>query len=128
MSALNDFISGRGELPSPRKLSRLAEQFPWCTTVRRVRALVTREPDPMLTLPLAFWPTVAPVPRPTDLIDRFIEHGGYRITPDDAEREVEVEVEIDPEMVSPQLAEIYRSQGLTEKADEIYRLLRLRDS
>lgn len=66
---------------------------------------------------------------PNDLIDRFISSGGdRRIVPaNDEVAAARVDIEIDPEMVSPELAEIYRSQGLTEKADEIYRLLNLQN-
>ncbi len=138
---------------SRRELNRLIERYEWFTTARRARALITGDPDPALALPLMFWPTERPVlrrPQPgtppaepavavvgteasADLIDRFIEHGGYRIVPDDdagaeAEGMAETETDIDPEMVTEELAEIYRAQGLDAEADEIYRILNLRNS
>ncbi len=60
-----------------------------------------------------------------DLIDRFIDHGDHRISPSVEAGEAQVNVDIDPRMVSAQLAEIYRAQGLHDRADEIYRLLNL---
>lgn len=61
-----------------------------------------------------------------DLIDRFIEHGGYRIVPADelSGAEVAVDVDIDPEMVSAELAEIYRAQGMIDEAEKIERILK----
>ena len=141
MTALGEYIAGRGSAPSRRDLNRLLDSHEWFTAARRARALVTGESDPALLLPLMFWPTVEPcAPREdgllrhavarndesaTDnLIDRFIAHGGYRIVPTDDACEVEVEIDIDPQMVTPELAEIYRSQGLTAEAEKIYRILK----
>jgi hypothetical protein len=58
-----------------------------------------------------------------ELIDRFINHGGYRIAPDGEAAAARVDVEIAPGMVSPLLAEIYRAQGLTAEAEKIERIL-----
>ncbi len=146
MTALGEYISGRGEAPSRRELNRIIDRYEWFTTARRARAVVTGEPDPALVLPLMFWGACAPrareIPlhdtedRPTqpdgvaeaedryDVIERFIEHGGYRIVPSDEAREVEVDIEIDPEMVSEELAEIYRAQGMIAEAEKIYRILK----
>jgi hypothetical protein len=139
----------------------MIERWEWFTTARRVRAIVTREPDQGLILPLMFWPTSeiatpgadpatlngdavgaghhgtpGDVPRhceepgaeatQRDIIDRFIEHGGYRIVPTDEEYQAKVEVDIDPEMVTAELAEIYRKQGLDAEAEKIYRILNAR--
>ncbi|MDR2890785.1 MAG: hypothetical protein LBV18_04185 [Alistipes sp.] len=67
-------------------------------------------------------------PAADDPIDLFIEHGGYRVTPQSEAPQVEVDVEIDPDMVTAELAEIYRSQGLEAEAEKIYRTLNLRNS
>ncbi len=136
MNELNVYLSGRDEAPSPKKLNKLIDRYPWFTTARRARVLLTGEPDPALILPLSFWPTLAPkpaseaIPAPQNAIDRFIEHGGYRITPSDStsDASLDSQTDIDPEMVSAELAEIYLAQGLTEKADAIYRILSLRNS
>jgi len=193
---------------SRRELDRLIDRYPWFTSARRARALQTGGEDEALTLPLLFWPTVAPVlvPPPVpppeqtaepiagpltvpastpelttapahvsahecestpatdflpegafasvpelasenviadapasenvvsdvssapsvpadELIDRFINHGGYRIAPDGEAAEARVDVEIAPEMVTPQLAAIYRSQGLVAEAERIDKIL-----
>jgi hypothetical protein len=136
MSALVEYIAGRGEIPSRRELNRIIESYEWFTTARRARALVTGEVDARLTLPLMFRPTVPPRPRrislpekeavALDVIDRFIEHGGYRIVPSDEVAAVEVDIDIDPEMVTPELAEIYRAQGLEAEAQRIDEILRAR--
>lgn len=145
MIPLVEYISGRGPAPSRRDLNKILERYEWFTTARRARVLVTGEPDQALLLPSMFRPTVPPrlvetpagemtvvadaVTEPStadtpDLIDRFIEHGAYRIVPADDSAEVQVDVDIDPEMVSEELAEIYRAQGLTAEAEKIDRILK----
>ncbi len=137
MASLNEYIAGRGEAaPSRRDLNRLIDLHEWFTTARRARALLTGEPDPVLVLPLMFWSTVPPkeerqaqpdgvvTVNKKDLIDRFIEHGGYRIVPTDNVSEVKVEVDIAPEMVTSELAEIYRAQGLVAEAEKIDHILK----
>lgn len=138
-----------------RELNRVIERHEWFTAARRARALMTGEPDPALTLPLLFWATVPPagdaasaviargdgdeairkntaveqgVPTHDSLIDRFIERGVSRIAPESEAEEASVDVDIDPEMVTAELAEIYRAQGLTAEAEKIYALLNLRKS
>jgi hypothetical protein len=148
MWVLGDYITGRGGEPSKKELSRLVDRYEWFTTARRTRALVTGDSgDVSLVLPLQFWSTVPPVFAPqsvrppavrvvepagggrhADLIDRFIEHGGHRIDPATETTEAKVDVDIDPEMVTAELAEIYRSQGLHAEAEKIYRILNLRNS
>jgi hypothetical protein len=141
MWGLGDYIVGSGGEPSKKELSRLVDRYEWFTTARRARALVTGDGgDPALVLPLEFWATVPPVfappslrpvvrnVPPVDLIDRFIEHGAHRIDPLSDAAEVTVDLDIDPEMVTAELAEIYRSQGLEKEAEKIYRILNLRNS
>jgi hypothetical protein len=133
MSELVEYIAGRGEIPSRRELNRIIDSYEWFTTARRARALVTGEADARLTLPVMFCPTVPPRPRRVslpeneaavpDVIERFIEHGGYRIVPSDDVAAVEVDIDIDPEMVTSELAEIYRAQGLEAEAQKIYEKL-----
>ncbi|MDR2882407.1 MAG: hypothetical protein LBU98_01290, partial [Alistipes sp.] len=140
MTALGEYMAGRGAVPTRRELNRILDRYEWFTLARRARALVTGEPDSSLVLPLIFWPTVEPCTREVpdsipwaavgttdcvaketkgnDLIDRFIAHGDYRIVPSDEAYEVEVEVDIDPQMVTPELAAIYRSQGLVAEAEK----------
>ncbi|MDR2912599.1 MAG: hypothetical protein LBV38_04780 [Alistipes sp.] len=156
MGCLSDYIAGRRDRLPRREIGRLIDTHEWFTLARRARALSTGDPDPSLTLPLAFWPTVsvsAPIitrqlpkkeevkttqaPEP-DAIDRFIKHGGYRIVPSDeagtpaansaALNEASENFDIDPEMVTPELAEIYTAQGLTAEAEKIYNILKARNS
>lgn len=145
MTSFVEYLAGRGDAPTRRELNRLIERHEWFTTARRARALLTGEPDSALVLPSMFWPTVPPTPvspQPDiaqtsaitthgpgpDLIDRFIEHGGYRIVPGGDTPDVEVDIDIDPDMVTPELAEIYRAQGLDAEAEKIDRILRRRNS
>jgi hypothetical protein len=158
VTGFGEYIAGRGGALSRRELNRIIDSYEWFTTARRARALVTGEADPALTLPLMFWPTVPPVavqPFVTetwnasqqfttsqsspsaettqtapamDAIDRFIEHGGYRIVPSDEAPVAALDIDIDPEMVTEELARIYLAQGLTREAEKIYRILNLDNS
>lgn len=134
------------------ELDRLARRYEWFTTARRARALLYGEADGRLLLPLMFSLTIPPVqatvpevlvaetpaaapaepPRlpEDDIIDRFLEHGGRRIVPDDSAGDDEVPLAevFEPdsdELASEELAEIYRSQGLYAESKEIYRRLSL---
>lgn len=124
-----------------REINRVVERYEWFTAARRARALLTGEPDPALTLPLLFWqtattceaiepegglcePSTSTEPNHETLIDRFIEFGAGRISPESAVAEVSVEIDIDPDMVSPELAAIYRAQGLTSEAEKIEKILK----
>ncbi len=150
MQPLVEYITGRIDSVERETLHRLVVRYEWFTTARRARALILGMNDAALTLPLGFRATVPPAPRkaafvpqndtapppglpPPDeniIIDRFIARGGYRIVPageGDIE-EVDVNIDIDPELVTEELAEIYRSQGLHAEADKIYRELNLRNS
>ncbi len=60
MTALSEYIAGRGEALSRRELNRIIDRYGWFTTARRARMLVTGEPDPALILPLMFWATLPP--------------------------------------------------------------------
>ena len=65
-----------------------------------------------------------------DLIDRFLKRGDYRIVAEDgvADDLAKREIEGDDDMISEDLAEIYKNQGLYSEAIAIYRKLSLLNS
>ena len=65
-----------------------------------------------------------------DLINRFLKRGDYRIVADEGDAEEIAECNFDEEddIVSEELAEIYRNQGLYSLAIETYRKLSLLNS
>lgn len=144
MQPFNEYITGSTESVSREELHRLISHHEWFTTARRARVLLTGESDPALALPAMFRPTIPPgngkrkisanepqhVSAADEIIARFLEQGGYRITPnDDADVEVAVTEEkfedADGELVTEELAGIYLAQGLIVEAKEIYRKLSL---
>ncbi len=151
MLPFNEYITGNSDTVARRELDRLAERYEWFTTVRRAKNLLTGEDDPALALPLMFWPTILPAEgrrtRPASshampavrpetvsaedaLIGKFLEHGGYRIVPDEDSNVADALTsetfdDSDGELLTEELAEIYRSQGLMAEAKEIYRRLSL---
>jgi hypothetical protein len=65
-----------------------------------------------------------------DLIDRFLKRGDYRIVAEEgaADDLATSKFEDEDEMISEDLAEIYKNQGLYSDAIEIYRKLSLLNS
>ena len=65
-----------------------------------------------------------------DLIDRFLKRSDYRIVAEEgmADNLAEVKIEEDDDMISEDLAEIYKNQGLYSEAIAIYRKLSLLNS
>lgn len=65
-----------------------------------------------------------------DLIERFLKRNDYRIVAEEgaAEDLAAVEIEEEEDMVSEDLAEIYKKQGLYSEAIAIYRKLSLLNS
>lgn len=63
-----------------------------------------------------------------DIIEKFLERGEHRIVPSeditdfDAAGQSSI-LEIEDDMATKELADIYMNQGLTEKAEKIYRML-----
>jgi len=66
-----------------------------------------------------------------DLIDDFLRAGDYRIVAEEGEADDEVKTVADfddeDDLVTEELAEIYRQQGLNDEACAIYRKLSLRN-
>ena len=66
--------------------------------------------------------------RAEDIIEKFLRHGEYKITPESGTGEIVIEERFsaaDSDEISEELAEIYLAQGLKEEAKEIYRALNL---
>ena len=65
-----------------------------------------------------------------DIIDRFLKRSDYRIVAEEgaADDLAKVEIEEDDDMISEDLAEIYKNQGLYSEAIAIYRKLSLLNS
>ena len=112
------------------------ENYPWCTLLRVAkdnntplqRLLATNRGVSQIELLDIDVETLAAV-TDSQLIDRFLKVGDYRIvaeTGDDAEEIVtEASFDDDDDIVSEEIAEIYAAQGLKSQAIEIYRKLSL---
>jgi hypothetical protein len=149
MQPFNQYVTGQSEGVARVEVERLVRRYEWFTAARRAQTLLYGVADSRLTLPMVFAPTLPPVVgRREDvvageaqagevqaegsaedaIIDRFLGQQNLRITPDSAEAEVTETVlqeAFDEELVTEELAEIYRSQGLYVQAREIYRRLSL---
>lgn len=128
------------ELPSAEELDALVARCEWFAPARILRETLTGAPDARLAV-TAPWrdesslrmPAIDPSAltgvSPDELIDRFLREEDLRIVADadGPEEEVRLAPELDDEdeVVSEQLAEIYLTQGLSEKAIAIYRKLSL---
>ena len=136
MSTRNDHIN-IGEC------QELLKQYPWWCTARLAlaRKQSDEERDEATRLTALLHPTALAQKRnidtarltlvtTDDLIDRFLKRGDYRIVAQEgaAEDLSSVEIEEDDDMISEELAEIYKNQGLYCEAIAIYRKLSLLNS
>ena len=126
--------------PDRAQLDALVRRWEWFGPSRLLRERMTGEPDPRRGL-LAPWRAESPLcgeavdagallaVSAEELIDRFLELGDLRIVAGEGEPETEVrtdpELDDDEEIVSESLAEIYRKQGLSDRAIAIYHKLSL---
>lgn len=134
------FAAEAGGKLAPEELDALVAAYGWCSPLRILREVQTGKTDPLLTV-MAPWRAqsslrqcpVAPesfaAASADDPIDRFLQQTDLRIVAQEGEPESEVrtapELSDEEEVVSEQLAEIYRAQGLNDRAAAIYRKLSL---
>lgn len=130
------------EKPSAAQAEALVERFPWFTPARILRETITGEADPRVAL-TAPWRAESSLRRlPVDasalarlsseeIIDRFLREEDLRIVAEEGDAEEEIltqpVLDDDDEVVTEELAEIYLSQGLRDRAAAIYRKLSLRN-
>ena len=124
-------------------VERLVEQYPWWSAARI--ALARKQEDDQRDgatqiVAMLHHSAFAPlrdinITRLThistdDLIDRFLKRGDYRIIAEEgvADDLAKSEIEEDDDMISEDLAEIYKNQGLYSEAIAIYRKLSLLNS
>ena len=126
--------------PDRAALDALVQRYPWFGPARTLRERLTGEADERFRL-LAPWRSGGAAEGELvdaeallsvsgeELIDRFLELGDLRIVAGEGEPEEEVrtapELDDGEELVSESLAEIYRAQGLSDRAIAIYHKLSL---
>lgn len=146
MATLKEYFasSGASGAVPDAELDAALARYEWFTAARAVRVLQRGgdfASDDRLRIALADRiSAVAPVAvdrerltalSPDDIIDDFLRVGDYRIVADDTRGEEEIRTEADlndeDDLVTEELAEIYRRQGLNDEACAIYRKLSLRN-
>lgn len=124
----------------PTELRVLTTRYGWFAPVRMLREQHTGQADPLLAV-MAPWRVQSSLYRQPidtrvfaaapadDRIDRFLEQTDLRIVAEEGEPESEVrtapELSDEELVVSEELAEIYRAQGLNDRAAAIYHKLSL---
>ena len=133
-------MGAAGAVPEA-ELDEMIGRYAWFAVARRIRALqrgCASEEEREFAAPDR---AAAVVPEPDvarltalsadDLIDDFLRAGDYRIVaePGEADEEVKTVADLDDEddLVTEELAEIYRAQGLNDEACAIYRKLSVRN-
>ena len=124
-------------------IEAVVERYPWWSAARLslARKQSVEERDAATRLIAILHPTALAQRRSIDasrlthlstddLIDRFLKRSDYRIVAEEgtADDLAKVEIEEDDDMISEDLAEIYKNQGLYSEAIAIYRKLSLLNS
>lgn len=125
-------LGASGEVAA-EELDAVLRRYPWFRTARRLRTgdggLGAAECGVLCTELERVDAERLRAVSADDLIDRFLRAGDYRIVAEagDATEEVTTEASLSEEedVVSEELAEIYRQQGLLAEAKAIYRRLSL---
>ena len=124
-------------------IKTVVERYPWWSAARLLlaRHVSNDKRDKATNLITTLHPTALAQKRSIDasrlthlstddLIDRFLKRSDYRIVAEEgmADNLAEVKIEEDDDMISEDLAEIYKNQGLYSEAIAIYRKLSLLNS
>lgn len=145
MATIREYIASMGAAGAvpEAELDELIGRCPWFAVARRIRLRQRGGMSPAAGGPEFAAPDRAAVIVPEvdvarltafsadDLIDDFLRAGDYRIVAGEGEAgdEVKTVADFDDEddVVTEELAEIYRAQGLSDEACAIYRKLSLRN-
>ena len=142
MASFNDIIY-KSITTSNNDIEQIVARYPWWSAARLTlaRNQSDEERDAATRLIASLHPTALATLRTIDtaqlthlstddLIDRFLKRSDYRIVAEEGKAEdlSEVEIEDDEDMISEDLAEIYKNQGLYSEAIAIYRKLSLLNS
>ncbi|WP_417012424.1 hypothetical protein [Alistipes sp.] len=145
MATIREYIASMGAAGAvpEAELDELIGRCPWFAVARRIRLRQRGEAAPAdggreFAAPDRAAAAVSGVDAARltavsadDLIDDFLRAGDYRIVAEEGEAgdEVKTVADLDEEddLVTEELAEIYRAQGLIDEACAIYRKLSLRN-
>ena len=141
MATLFDIIYNNSEATS-NDIEQIVARYPWWSAARlRLYRLKKEKSDAKTSLVAQLHPLGAIARQSIDFkkltelttddrIDKFLNLDSYRIVAEegDADDISEVEIGLDEEMVSEDLAEIYINQGLYDQAIDTYRKLSLLNS
>lgn len=144
MANLREFIETRGlaQPPEPGELDAILAKYPWFTTVRILRSEIMDRTDPLLDMhfishsrrvkcrPVAADSVDTDAAVEIDMIESFLQRGEHRVvprddTPEHDAAESSAMLDVSDDLVSEELAEIYRAQGLIREARQIYEQLSL---
>jgi hypothetical protein len=143
MNSFAEHIAGNGRRPGAQELGEVLKKYPWFLTARRMLAEETGQTDALLELhylshPKKVTPHATEPPQDHDdtplsqteeeIIDSFLRKEDLRVIPTEETPEYDAAhgssvLELSDEMVSEELADIYRNQGLNEQARQIYERL-----
>lgn len=147
MATLEEYIASSGAAGAvpEQELDALLARYEWFTVARYIRAAQRGETVPsderlrFAAADRAAVPDIgAAIDRQRltalssdDIIDDFLRAGDYRIVAEEGEADAEVKTVADfdeeDDLVTEELAEIYRRQGLKDEACAIYRKLSLQN-
>ncbi len=143
MENFRNYINGKADIESLTltELTEMMALYPWFSTGRVVQAARTGKIDPYLALHLVnrpapaillhkFTPGEFAVKSEAEIINKFLEKGEHKIVAEAQGADTPVDmsqgdVQLDGEIVSENLAQIYLDQRLFDRAKEVYGKLSL---